>query len=511
MSDKDNVDNKVDHSESVPNTIDRRKVLAGGAAAMGGLLAGQLVPGIAGAQSMSGATANGNDNTFTLSVAGEILCTRPFAARTDPQFLGIVKLLRESDHAFGHLEMNFGTDDEITWSPRGTAGRASYMMTDPQVAKDLNWAGFGSLSLAHNHSYDWGAEGIFGTLRACEEAGIAGAGIGENLEVARSPAYFENDKGRMSMVSIGSGNNQYEWAGLSKGKIPGRPGMNPLRVFKRYEVDRAAADQLRAIGKNLGVLSDEAAMRETFNITPGTGVGGTGAASFTFAEADEFDIKTTAHPRDTEDNLRSVTEARRMSDFVIVSHHNSLSEDRRGTTPPDFIYDFARASIDAGADIYVGHGWHSFLGIEIYKGKPIIYGTGNFWIQTSYLTRVPADSYEAWGYNLDDLTTLHPAIGDLHPGGGQEDWNWTALFQFKFEGGRLNEILLHPVEMGMDFSSGTGVAYRTIGDADHQFIDGTPWLATGANGQAILERLRERCALRGTQMDIRGGVGVVKV
>jgi poly-gamma-glutamate capsule biosynthesis protein CapA/YwtB (metallophosphatase superfamily) len=503
---------KKDESPVKSNAIDRRTVLVQGTAAMGGVLAGSLLkPDTAEASTLSGATANRNDNTFTLSVAGECLTARPFSMQTEPEFLGIVELLRESDVAFGHLEMNFGTDEEIGWTPRGTAGRASYMIADPQVAHDLRWAGFHSMSLAHNHSFDWGGPGIRSTIKHCREAGIAVAGTGNDLEEARSPTYFETDKGRVAMISVGSGNNQYEWAGYGKGNIPGRPGVNPLRVFKRYEVDHAAAEQLRAIGKNLGVLSDAEAARPEFNITPGTGVGGTGAASFTFADSDKFDIVTTGHPRDIEGNLRSVDEARRMADFVIVSHHNSLSEESRGTTPPDFMYDFARKSIDAGADIYVGHGWHTFLGIEIYKGKPIIYGTGNFFMQTSYLTRVPPDSYEAWGYNLDQLTTLHPAIGDLHPGGGQENWNWTALFQLKFVDNRLSEIVLHPVEMGMDFSSGKGEMYRTVGSGEHKLIDGTPWLAGGSNGQAILERLQRMCALRGTEMQISGGVGIITV
>jgi hypothetical protein len=200
-----------------------------------------------------------------------------------------------------------------------------------------------------------------------------------------------------------------------------------------------------------------------------------------------------------------------MADFDIVSHHNSTSEGSRGQNPSTFVVDFARKAIDGGADMYVGHGWHTFLGIEIYKGKPILYGTGNFFIQTGYLTRVPADSYESYGYDMDKLTTLHPAIGNLHPGEDQEDWCWTALYQFKFVDRKVSEILLHPVEMGMDFSSGTGRLYRSIGSGDHKLIDGTPRLAYGASGQEILRRLQQRCKLRGTHMDINGAVGVIKI
>ncbi|MFQ5844172.1 MAG: CapA family protein [Planctomycetota bacterium] len=38
---------------------------------------------------------------------------------------------------------------------------------------------------------------------------------------------------------------------------------------------------------------------------------------------------------------------------------------------------FARAVMDAGADVFHGHSAHVFQGIEIYRGKPILYDTGD--------------------------------------------------------------------------------------------------------------------------------------
>jgi poly-gamma-glutamate synthesis protein (capsule biosynthesis protein) len=39
---------------------------------------------------------------------------------------------------------------------------------------------------------------------------------------------------------------------------------------------------------------------------------------------------------------------------------------------------FARATIDAGADLYLGHSAHVLQGIEVYRGKPIFYDAGDF-------------------------------------------------------------------------------------------------------------------------------------
>jgi poly-gamma-glutamate synthesis protein (capsule biosynthesis protein) len=494
--------------QSAPSLIDRRTVLSGGAAVLGGLAAGQLLkPSVA--EAATGKTASAA-NTFVVTAVGEMMVTRPFSMQTEPQFTDIFKMLRSSDLTYGHLEMNFASDDEIKWTPRGTAGVASYMIAKPQIAKDLKWAGIDTLSLAHNHSFDWGPEGVLSTIKHCKEAGIVVAGTGANLEEARAPGYIEKDKARVALVSIGSGNNAYEWAGRPKGEIPGRPGMNPLRVTTRYEVDADAAAQLKAIGKKLGVLSDKAAASKEFNITPGGGAGGTGTAAFSFLEGDKFDIVSHGHAKDVEYNLRSIDEATKYSEYVMVAHHNSTSEGSRGANPSEFVVEFARKAIDAGADAYFGHGWHTFLGIEVYKGKPIIYGMGNFFYESGFLTRIPAASYESYGVDMDKLVTANPALGNLHPGGG-EDWCWTAVYQFKYVDKRLTEIILHPVDMGMDFSSGKGVIYRYFGSGDHKYIDGSPRLAYGANGQEILKRLQQRCELRGTKMEIKGNVGVIRV
>jgi len=73
--------------------------------------------------------------------------------------------------------------------------------------------------------------------------------------------------------------------------------------------------------------------------------------------------------------LESVVEAKRRANIVIVSAHwgpNMIFH------PPILFQDAAHALISAGADIIHGHSAHNFQGIEIYRGKPIMYATGNF-------------------------------------------------------------------------------------------------------------------------------------
>jgi len=73
--------------------------------------------------------------------------------------------------------------------------------------------------------------------------------------------------------------------------------------------------------------------------------------------------------------LETVEEAGERADIVIVSAHWGPNMRLR---PPREFRTLAHRLIDAGADIFHGHSAHNFQGIEIYKGKPIFYDTGDF-------------------------------------------------------------------------------------------------------------------------------------
>ena len=72
---------------------------------------------------------------------------------------------------------------------------------------------------------------------------------------------------------------------------------------------------------------------------------------------------------------KSIKDVRNKANIVIVSAHWGPNMRQR---PTKAFKEFAHAVIDAGADIFHGHSAHIFQGIEIYKGKLIMYDTGDF-------------------------------------------------------------------------------------------------------------------------------------
>jgi poly-gamma-glutamate synthesis protein (capsule biosynthesis protein) len=68
-------------------------------------------------------------------------------------------------------------------------------------------------------------------------------------------------------------------------------------------------------------------------------------------------------------------------DLILVMPH--WGKEYIATPEPGQV-DFAHAAIDAGADLFIGGHAHWPKGMEIYEGKPIFYGVGNFLLDQSW-------------------------------------------------------------------------------------------------------------------------------
>jgi poly-gamma-glutamate synthesis protein (capsule biosynthesis protein) len=72
---------------------------------------------------------------------------------------------------------------------------------------------------------------------------------------------------------------------------------------------------------------------------------------------------------------RSLAAVRPRADFIVVTMHAGIEYTHR---PNQAQIDFARAAVDAGADLVVGAHSHWIQTFESYMGKPVFYGLGNF-------------------------------------------------------------------------------------------------------------------------------------
>lgn len=93
----------------------------------------------------------------------------------------------------------------------------------------------------------------------------------------------------------------------------------------------------------------------------------------------EFSIATESsgggNPIDLVTMYEDIIEARTNADYVIVILHGGIEH---YIYPTPRMKKYYRHFIHIGADVVINHHQHCFSGYEIYEGKPIFYGLGNF-------------------------------------------------------------------------------------------------------------------------------------
>lgn len=93
----------------------------------------------------------------------------------------------------------------------------------------------------------------------------------------------------------------------------------------------------------------------------------------------EFSIATEtsagANPLNPVRQYYAIRKAKDMADYVLVIVHGG--HEMFQLPSPRMVQTY-RFFIDAGADAVVNHHQHCYSGYEVYKGKPIFYGLGNF-------------------------------------------------------------------------------------------------------------------------------------
>jgi poly-gamma-glutamate synthesis protein (capsule biosynthesis protein) len=420
---------------------------------------------------------------MTFALTGDAIITQRLSPFEEPEYLGMIALIREADMAFTNLEVLFHTYEE--GYPSAHSG-GTWMAAEPHIAGELVWAGFDMVSTANNHTMDYGYGGLRATLAALDKVGLVHAGAGENLARARAPAYLETAGGRVALISIASTFADEGRAGPQRNDIRGRPGLSPLRYSTSYVVSDTTLELLHRLRRQLGFTAR----------SQGTTVRLFGN---TFELGEPPGRRTTPDPEDLAQIVAAVTEARRQADWVMVTSHSHESGSSR-EVPADFIEAVAHAVIDAGADLFVGHGPHVLRGIEIYRDKPVFYSLSNFIFQNETVRYLPGDFYVQ--QDLEETHNTADAFdrrNERSRGGfPAQSIYWESVIAVPtFSDGSLAEIILYPI---------------TLGHGKPRPQRGRPRLADAETGRRIIDKLAELSAPYGTKVEYVAGenVGVIR-
>jgi poly-gamma-glutamate capsule biosynthesis protein CapA/YwtB (metallophosphatase superfamily) len=224
----------------------------------------------------------------------------------------VVPYFQKSDVNFCNLEASL--------SNKGTpqAGRYAAFRSYPSMVEVLKKAKIDFVSLANNHSQDYGWEALSDSMDLLRQNGIDFSGAGKNMAEARKPALVEKKGLTVALLSYTANVNTP--FGFKAGEE--REGLAPMRISPFFQPDHTNQEDVEAM----------------------------------------------------QDDVRKW---KAQSDFLVVSFHWGLSE---GGTHTVALHQkvIGHHAINAGADLVLGHHAHALQAIEIYRNKPICYGLGNF-------------------------------------------------------------------------------------------------------------------------------------
>jgi poly-gamma-glutamate capsule biosynthesis protein CapA/YwtB (metallophosphatase superfamily) len=247
---------------------------------------------------------------------GDILIDRE---KPETIFQHTAEILSAADITFANAEQGYATG--------GIPSPIHASYSDPRNIPALLSAGIDVLSLANNHTLDWGPEALLDTIANLKAAGVTTVGAGKNIAEARRPVIVERKGTKVGFLAYScTGPDGYE-------AEEDKPGYAPVRVWTIYEkVDYQPATPPRIV-------------------------------SFPYKEEMAAVV---------EDIKKLKTQA----DVVIVSFH--WGQHLVPRVIPMYCYELGHAAVDAGADLILGGHTHILKGIEVYKGKVIFYSLSNF-------------------------------------------------------------------------------------------------------------------------------------
>lgn len=286
--------------------------------------------------------------TLTMLAVGDLILDMP---RAESYFDYVVPVLRSADIVVGQVE--------VVFTSRGVCSSTDVAAPpcDPVNMNALPHAGIDVATLAGNHIWDSGPEGIADTVKGLQDLGIAAVGAGMNIEEARRPAILKRNDTTFGFLSYNCVGPRESWATVRK------PGCAYVNIITHYELSHA---------------------------TPGG----------------PPDIYTFAEPSSLQAMETDIRSLKTLCDVLVVALHKGI-----GHVPAklaQYEKDISYAAIDAGADLILGHHAHILKGIEQYRGKTIFHGLGNFVTVTTALTPRPGEDSQQWAIKRKELFGFAP-------------------------------------------------------------------------------------------------------
>ena len=138
------------------------------------------------------------------------------------------EFMKNFDFRIGTLEAAIGTG--LTFDPVKLSGRQNIVYARNEDFFRIKEMGFDVVSLANNHVWDLGEEGLRNTIQLLQQNGIQYCGAGLNAEEASRPAVIEKNGFRVAIFAYCMYGNKY--LGYVELAEKNKAGINPLDIDK---------------------------------------------------------------------------------------------------------------------------------------------------------------------------------------------------------------------------------------------------------------------------------------
>jgi Bacterial capsule synthesis protein PGA_cap len=261
-------------------------------------------------------TINMQKETITLLGVGDIVIDRD---QPETIFQHVASTLQAADISYGNCDQ--------TYSDLGNMIHGHGTNSESRNLPALLEAGFDIISLANNHTLDWGEENLLDTLDRLQKASLPYVGVGRNLAEAHRPVILDRKGTTVGFLAYSCVFPKGSEAGDNK------PGLAGIRVWTIYE---------------------------QVDYQPGT----------------PPRIVTIPYREDVKAMEEDIRKLRSRVDVIVLAFHWGVHIVPR--VIPMYCLEVGHAAIDAGADLILGTHPHILKGVEMYRNKAIFYSTCNF-------------------------------------------------------------------------------------------------------------------------------------
>ncbi|AJZ56516.1 bacterial capsule synthesis PGA_cap family protein [Paraburkholderia fungorum] len=245
--------------------------------------------------------------------------------------------LKAADFVFSNLECCLYAPDHGVAVDLNRTNEGFF--ADPAAGVALRDGGIQAVGIANNVNY--GATAILSSIDNLAKLGIPRTGAGRNADDACAPVIVERNGQRIGVIQ----RTAVYWPTNHEASAV-TPGVAALKGHTSYQIafHRLGPDQPTPNRPGVPPV-----------------------------------IHTYVDPKYLQILKDQVAELRKQVDIAIVSLHWGLDKEIL-----EYMTELAHVSIDAGADLVIGHGPHYSLPVEIYQERPIFYGLGSFSFHTGH-------------------------------------------------------------------------------------------------------------------------------